>query len=268
MIAPDFDATTLFRLDGKIALVVGAASGIGEACAVGMAQCGAHVIAADVNADGIAATVSRIEDDGGDAEAAIIDVRSTQSVDAVVRAAVERHGRIDVLLATPAINIRKRLVHYTDEDFDRLIDLNFKGTFRLARAVGNQMIAQRSGTIILMSSIRAFNVEPGQTVYGATKAAITQMTRGLAADLAEYNIRVNAFAPSIVATPLNKPIRDNPEWNAALANRGALARWADTTEMVGPAIFLASEASSYMTGTTIMVDAGWSAIDGRFKPPV
>jgi NAD(P)-dependent dehydrogenase (short-subunit alcohol dehydrogenase family) len=268
MIAPDFDATRLFRLDGKIALVVGAASGIGEACAIGMAQCGAHVIAADVNADGIAATVSRIEDDGGDAEAAIIDVRATPSVDAVVRAAVERHGRIDVLLATPAINIRKRLVHYTDEEFDRLIDLNFKGTFRLARAVGNQMIEQRSGAMILMSSIRAFNVEAGQTVYGATKAAITQMTRGLAADLAEYNIRVNAFAPSIVATPLNKPIRDNPEWNAALANRGAFARWADTTEMVGPAIFLASEASSYMTGTTIMVDAGWSAIDGRFKPPV
>lgn len=268
MIAPDFDATRLFRLDGRIALVVGAASGIGEACAVGLSQFGAHVIAADVNADGLAATVARIEADGGDAEAATIDVRSTPSVDGVVRAAVERHGRIDVLLATPAINIRKRLVQYTDEEFDRLIDLNLKGTFRLARAVGNQMIAQRSGTIILMSSIRAFNVEAGQTVYGATKAAITQMTRGLAADLAEYGIRVNAFAPSIVATPLNKPIRDKPEWNAALANRGALARWADTTEMVGPSVFLASEASSYMTGTTIMVDAGWSAIDGRFRPPV
>ena len=112
MIAPDFDATKLFRLDGKIALVVGAASGIGEACAVGLAQCGARVIAADVNADGVAATVSRIEDDGGDAEADIIDVRSTESVNAVVRGAVDRHGRIDVLLATPAINIRKRLVHY------------------------------------------------------------------------------------------------------------------------------------------------------------
>lgn len=169
---------------------------------------------------------------------------------------------------TAAINIRKRLVQYSDEEFDRLLDLNFKGTFRLARAVGRQMAAQKSGSIILMSSIRAFNVEPGQTIYGATKAAISQMTRGLAADLAEFGLRVNAFAPSIVATPLNKPIRDNPDWNAALASRTALGRWADTTEMVGPAAFLASEASSYVTGTTIMVDAGWSAVDGRFKPPV
>lgn len=268
MIAKDFDATKLFRLDGKIALVVGAASGIGEACAVGFAQFGAHVVAADVDAEGAKATAARIAEGGGSAEPAAIDVRSTDSVNGVVEGVIGRHGRIDVLLATPAINIRKRLVQYSDEEFDRLLDLNFKGTFRLARAVGRQMAAQKSGSIILMSSIRAFNVEPGQTVYGATKAAISQMTRGLAADLAEFGVRVNAFAPSIVATPLNKPIRDNPEWNAALASRTALGRWADTTEMVGPAVFLASEASSYVTGTTIMVDAGWSAVDGRFKPPV
>ncbi len=268
MIPADFDARALFDLTDRIALVVGGASGIGQAAAIGFAQFGATVVVADVDLAGATATVDRIRNQGGAAEALAVDLRSTASVEGVAADILGRHGRIDVLLATPAINIRKRLIAYTDEEFDRLIELNVKGTFRTARAVGRQMAAQKSGSIILMSSIRAYNVEAGQTAYASTKAAIDQMAKGLAADLAEYGVRVNALAPSIVKTPLNKPIRDNAEWNEAFASRTALGRWAETTEMAGPAIFLASQASSYVTATTLMVDAGWSAVDGRFKPPV
>jgi NAD(P)-dependent dehydrogenase (short-subunit alcohol dehydrogenase family) len=116
--------------------------------------------------------------------------------------------------------------------------------------------------------MHAVNVEPGQSVYAATKAALSQFTRGLAVEFGESGVRVNALAPGIIATPLTAPITSKPEWKAAYAARCALNRWADPSEMAGPIVFLASDASSYVTGTTLFADAGWTAIDGRFKPPV
>jgi NAD(P)-dependent dehydrogenase (short-subunit alcohol dehydrogenase family) len=117
-----------------------------------------------------------------------------------------------------------------------------------------------------MSSIRSVTVEPGQSIYASTKAGIAQMMRGLAVELGPSGVRVNALAPGIVATPLTRPIAANPMWNEAYAKRCALGRWAEPEEMAGPIIFLASDASSYLTGTTLFADAGWTAIDGRFEP--
>ena len=125
---------------------------------------------------------------------------------------------------------------------------------------------RRRGSIILMASIRAVVVEPGQSVYASTKAGIVQMARGLAVELAPHGVRANALAPGIVATPLTTPIRNNAAWNEAYARRCALGRWAAPEEMAGPIVFLASDASSYVTGTTVFADAGWTAIDGRFEP--
>ena len=130
------------------------------------------------------------------------------------------------------------------------------------------MMAQRAGAMILMSSMRGTSVEPGQSVYGATKAGISLLTKGLASEMAEYGVRVNALAPSIVATPINRVIRDNPAWSDALASRTALGRWATPAEMAGPIVFLASDASSYVTGITLYADGGWTAVDGRYKPPI
>jgi NAD(P)-dependent dehydrogenase (short-subunit alcohol dehydrogenase family) len=110
-------------------------------------------------------------------------------------------------------------------------------------------------------------VEPGQGVYAATKAGINQMVRTLAAELGPRGVRVNAIAPGVVATPLTAPIRNHPEWREAYANKSVLGRWAEPEEMAGPAIFLASDAASYVTGSVLFVDGGWTAADGRFQPP-
>jgi len=262
------DYRTLFDLTGRVALVVGGGSGIGEASALALAAHGAKVAVADVDQGKAERTAALITERGGSASGHPVDVRETESVDALVAAVVAQEGRIDVLVDTPAINIRKRLADYTDDEFDRIINLNLKGTFRVARAVAKVMMAQRAGSMILMSSMRGTQVEPGQSIYGSTKAAITLLTKGLASEMAEHNVRVNALAPSIVATPINKVIRDNPAWNEALASRTALGRWGETSEMAGPIVFLASDAASYVTGTTLFADGGWTVVDGRYKPPI
>jgi NAD(P)-dependent dehydrogenase (short-subunit alcohol dehydrogenase family) len=264
--AKSFDYRALFDLSGRLALVVGGGSGIGQAGAEGLGAHGAHVCVADItlaDAEGVAA---RIEAAGGKASALPIDVRDTGAVERMVAAVLQEHGRLDVLLMTPAVNVRKRLLDYTDEEFDRVIELNLKGTFRVARACARVMAERKTGSIILMASIRAVTVEPGQSIYASTKAGIVQMARGLAAELGPSGVRVNALAPGIVATPLTRQIMSNAEWNRAYASRCALGRWAEPEEMAGPIVFLASDASSYLTGTIIFADAGWTAIDGRFEP--
>jgi NAD(P)-dependent dehydrogenase (short-subunit alcohol dehydrogenase family) len=251
----------LFRLDGNVALVAGAASGIGRAAAQGLAAAGAHVVCADVNdAQPVA------EETGG--EAIALDITDEASVANAIRSIRERHGRIDVLVSTPAVNVRKPLLSYTAEEFDKVIRLNLKGTFLIAQAVGKVMLAQKSGSVILLSSIRSVTVEPGQGVYAATKAGLVQMARALAAELGPAGVRVNCIAPGVVETPLTAPIKNNPEWYNAYSARNALGRWASADEMAGPVVFLASQASSYVTGAVLFVDGGWTAIDGRFQPPV
>jgi NAD(P)-dependent dehydrogenase (short-subunit alcohol dehydrogenase family) len=262
------DYSKLFNLTGRTAFVVGGGSGIGEAACLGLAAQGAACAVADVNLDGAKRTAAQINGSGGRASAYELDVRDGAAINAVTQKVIADFGAIDVLLATPAINIRKRFLNYTDDEIDRVLDLNLKGTFKLARAAGRHMIERGRGSIILMSSMRAVNVEPGQSVYAETKAALSQFTRGLAVEFGEAGVRVNALAPGIIATPLTSPITSKPEWKAAYAARCALNRWADPSEMAGPVVFLASDASSYVTGTTLFADAGWTAIDGRFKPPV
>jgi NAD(P)-dependent dehydrogenase (short-subunit alcohol dehydrogenase family) len=261
-----FDYRALFDLSGRVALVVGGGSGIGQAGAEGLAAHGAQLAVADVNASDAARVAERIRSGGGQASSLEIDVSDTAAVEAMIERVVREHGRIDILLTTPAINLRKRLLDYTDEEFDRVIELNLKGTFRVARASARRMMERKRGSIILMASIRAVVVEPGQSVYASTKAGVVQMARGLAVELAPHGVRANALAPGIVATPLTAPIRNNAAWNEAYARRCALGRWAAPEEMAGPIVFLASDASSYVTGTTVFADGGWTAIDGRFEP--
>jgi len=257
-----------FRLDGRIALIAGAASGIGQAAANGLAAAGAFAICADLNAEGAAATASAICAGGGKAESLALDVTEESSVASVVRDTVARHGSIDILVSTPAVNVRKPLLNYTADEFDKVLRLNLKGNFLIAREVGRVMSSQKRGSIILLSSIRSVTVEPGQGAYAATKAGIVQLARALAAELGPVGVRVNCIAPGVVETPLTLPIKSRPEWYNAYAAKNALGRWATADEMAGPIVFLASDASSYVTGAVLFVDGGWTAIDGRFQPPV
>lgn len=259
-----FDYRSMFDLTGKTALVVGAGSGIGEASAHGLAAFGAEVYAADVNAEAAEATAREIRENGGKAVAVGLDMLDSASVGAVA----EEIGVPDVLVSTPSVNVRKPVLEYTDEEFDRVVELNLKGTFRLIRAFGGGMAERGSGSIIAFSSIRAQTVEPGQGIYAATKSGTVQMLRALAAELGPRGVRVNAIAPGIVETPLTAQIKDSPDWYDAYANKSALGRWAQPREMVGMVVYLASEASSYVTGGFMLVDGGWTAADGRFTPPL
>jgi NAD(P)-dependent dehydrogenase (short-subunit alcohol dehydrogenase family) len=249
----------LFRLDGRNALVVGAGSGIGAAVAEGFAAFGASVVCADSRLDAAEATAAGI---GGDA------VHLDLLDPAAPELALGTLGAPDILVTTPAINVRKRIADYTDADLDRVVDLNVKGVFRLCRTFGAAMAAAGRGSMIGFSSIRSTTTEPGQGAYAATKAATVMLFKTLAAELGPAGVRANVIAPGVVETPLTQPIRDDAAWYQAYADKSILRRWAAADELVGAAIFLASDASSYVTGTTLFVDGGWTAADGRYEPNV
>lgn len=269
-ISPTVDSQ-LFRLDGRTALVVGSGSGIGEAIAVGLATFGAQVVCADsrldaatVTAQAINATATAAGADVPPAEAFELDLLDPDDPARVLAIT----GAPDVLVTTPSVNVRKRIVDYTDEELDRVVDLNIKGLFRLCRTFGQAMADAGGGSMIGFSSVRSQTTEPGQGAYAATKAATVMLFKTLAAELGPSGVRANVIAPGVVETPLTKPITDDPAWYQAYADKAILGRWAAPSELVGAAVFLASDASSYVTGTTLFVDGGWTAADGRYAPNV
>lgn len=253
------DYTKLFRLDGRRAAVIGAGSGIGRESAMGLAAHGAEVICVDRDLAAAKATAAR----GRNLTAYGLDILDGAAIDQ----AVIDLGDLDVLVFTAATNVRKRLLDYSGVEFDRVVSLNLRASFDLVRAFGPGMVARGRGSIIGFSSIRAVAVEPGQGVYAATKAGLVQLLRTAAAELGPSGVRVNSIAPGIVDTPLTAQIQAIPEWAEAYASKSALGRWSRPDELVGAVVYLASDASSFVTGSQLFVDGGWTAIDGRYTPP-
>ncbi len=254
----------LFDLTGKKAVVIGAASGIGYAGALGLAAHGADVVCADLAAEGAEAAALDIVAAGGEATAQTVDIGDRASVEALFGT----HPDAEVVVTTPAINVRKRLLDISGDEFERVVALNLKGTFFAIRAAAAAMVERERGSIIAVSSIRAQVVEPGQGVYAATKAGVVQMIKTVAAELGPMGVRANALAPGVVETPLTTQIQSQRDWYDAYAAKSALGRWAQPVEMAGPLIFLASDASSFVTGSLLVADGGWLSVDGRFSPPL
>ncbi|AKU18330.1 SDR family NAD(P)-dependent oxidoreductase [Luteipulveratus mongoliensis] len=257
------DYATMFDLTGRKALVVGGAGGIGRAAVGGLAAHGAEVVVADVQADAAKAVADEVTVSGGSAQAYELNVLDPQAISQ----AVADLDPVDILVLTAAVNVRKRMLDYTSEDFDKVIGLNLKSSFAMISAFGRGMAERGSGSIIAFTSIRSITVEPGQSAYAATKAGLLQVVRTAAAELGPQGVRVNAVAPGVVETPLTQPILDNKEWADAYAAKSALGRWSKPDELAGAVVYLASDAASYVTGTQILVDGGWTAIDGRYDPP-
>jgi NAD(P)-dependent dehydrogenase (short-subunit alcohol dehydrogenase family) len=249
------DYANLFRLDGRRAVVLGGGSGIGREAARALAAQGAQVICADRDVEAARET--------GVDEAYEIDLLDPG---AVARAASDL-GELDIVVLTAAMNVRKRLLDYTREEFDRVLALNLGATFEVVRAFGAGMVRRGRGSIIGFSSIRGTTVEPGQGPYAATKAGLVQLFRTAAAEFGPSGVRVNAIAPGVVETPLTSQIKANPDWYDAYATKGALGRWARADELAGAVVYLASDASTFVTGSVLAVDGGWTAVDGRFEPP-
>lgn len=259
-------ANGLFDLTGKTAVVIGAGSGIGEAVALGCARQGARVVCLDVNEAAARRVAERAVAEGSTCEAGGVDVRDSGAVDKAFDDLDRKYG-VDIAICTPSINVRKPILKYSDEELSRVLDVNIKGNFHVLRSAGRVMTARRKGSIILFSSIRSQVVEPGQGAYAATKAGIVQLARVAAAEFGPHGVRVNAIGPGVIETPLTAPIKANKDWYDAYAAKSVFNRWGQPEELVGAAVFLASDAASYVTGTIIFVDGGWLAADGRFTPP-
>jgi NAD(P)-dependent dehydrogenase (short-subunit alcohol dehydrogenase family) len=259
------DYRAAFDLSGKTALVLGAASGIGKASAEALAAMGAGVICADKNRDGVERTAAELRScvtSQAHLDAHVVDAGKPEDIHALAATVMASGRKLDIAVTTPATHVRKLFLDYTDEEYDRIVDLNLRGVFFFLRAFGRIMRDQGSGSLIATSSMRATTLEPGLAIYGATKAGIIQLVRGLASELGPYNVRVNAIVPSIVDTALVAPLKARPDIFNKLAGHTVFNRWSSPSEVATAVAFLASDAASYITGSALMVDGGWTAIDG------
>ena len=256
------DYRKLFDLSGKTAVVLGAASGIGKSSAEALAALGASVLCADREAGGVEATAAGIRAKGGSASSAACNASDRADVATLAKSALKEFPRLDIAVTTPGLNIRKTILDYTEEDLDRVINLNIKGTVWFFQAFGRIMVEQQGGSLIACSSVRAVTIEPGLAVYGSTKAAIGLLVKGFASEVGRAGVRVNAIAPSIVETALTGPFKQRPDIYNLYAGHTVFNRWSSADEVATAVAYLASDAASYVSGSTLFVDGGWTAVDG------
>lgn len=252
------DKDLSYGLDGQVALVTGAGKGIGRACALALAQAGADIILGLRDKGTGEALVQEIEGLNQSALPVQMDVSKLPEIKAAVQAALAHFGRIDILVNNAGIGPPNPAEQVTESDFDATVAVNLKGTFFTAQAVGKVMIQQRYGRIVNISSQAGFVALAKESVYCMTKAGISHLTKCLALEWAPHNITVNSVAPTFIKTPGTKKWLDDDAFRASVKERIPLGRIGDPMDVAASVRFLVSPAASLITGTTLMIDGGWT----------
>jgi gluconate 5-dehydrogenase len=250
----------LFSLTGRRALVTGSSQGIGYGLAEGLAAAGAHVILNGRDRNKLDEAVLALQAKGYEVNGAAFDVTSEIAVRGAVEKIEKEIGSIDILINNAGMQFRTPLEDFPPEKFDELLAVNIKSVFLVGQAVARHMIGRQRGKIINICSVQSELGRPSIAPYTATKGAVKMLTKGMCADWAKHGLQVNAIGPGYFKTPLNKALVDNPEFSDWLEKRTPAGRWGNVQELVGSAIFLASDASSFVNGHILYVDGGITAV--------
>ncbi len=255
----EFPALPSFRLDGRLAVVTGASEGIGATLAVAFARAGARLALVGRSPDRLRDVVAAIERSGGEARAYRADLRVRADVDAAAQAVVAGQGVATILVNSAGVPLRKPAFDVTEEEWDAVMDTGLRGLFFASIAFGRAMAGQRYGKIVNLASTYSESVAAGRSVYATAKAGVAHLTRSLALEWAPLGVRVNALAPTFTVTPTREAILADEEQARWIVARIPLGRVGHPADLVGAGLFLASEASDFMTGQTLFVDGGWNA---------
>ena len=251
------------RLKNKVAIVTGGGNGIGSSICKAFSEQGAHLMVADIDLAGAKGVANSLTNGKQSASAVEVDVADSDSSQQMADATLAEHGRIDILVNNAGARIIKGLMQHTQDDWNRMIQINLTGPFLCAQAVIPHMVKQGSGNIINLASIASFMGRPNRCAYVAAKTGLLGLTRAMAADLAGKNVRVNAIAPGMIASPFNQSFADASDTGPAWAEENLVGRWGQPDDIGGAAVFLASDESSFVNGAEIKIEGGWLGARSR-----